>query len=103
MSYNLVNYNYTDASLQAHANAFSDFMKPQNFDKSAMMGMFVNYYGGGQLSLSDALWYTQPVQKPAVYNPFFDIPTSDVSVSQLDTVDKVVVKFGEAIPTHVDR
>ncbi|KAL8742605.1 MAG: hypothetical protein Q9184_008226 [Pyrenodesmia sp. 2 TL-2023] len=103
MSYNLVNYNYTDASLQAHANAFSDFMKPQNFDKSAMMGMFLNYYGGGQMSLSDALWYIQPVQKPAVYNPFFDIPSSNVSVSQLDTVDKVVDKFGEAIPTHVDR
>ncbi|KAL8907981.1 MAG: hypothetical protein Q9171_005643 [Xanthocarpia ochracea] len=103
MSYNLVNYNYTDASLQAHANAFSDFMKPQNFDKSAMMGMFLNYYGGGQMSLSDALWYIQPVQKPAVYNPFFDIPSSNVSVSQLDTVDKVVDKFGEVIPTHVDR
>ena len=103
MSYNLVNYNYTDASLQAHAKAFSDFIKPQNFDKSAMMGMFVNYYGRGQMSLSDALWYTQSVQKPAVYNPFFDIPSSNLSESQLDTVDKVVDKFGEAIPTRVDR
>ncbi|KAL8870279.1 MAG: hypothetical protein Q9174_003638 [Haloplaca sp. 1 TL-2023] len=103
MSYNLVNYNYTDASLQAHANAFSGFMKPENFDKSAMMGMFLNYYGGTQMSLSDALWYTQPVQKPAVYNHFFNISTSNVSVSQLDTVDKVVDKFGGAIPTHVDR
>ena len=103
MSYNLVSYNYTNASLQAHANAFSDFMKPQNFDKSAMMGMFLNYYGGGQISLSDALWYIQPVQKPAVYNSFFNISSSNVSVSQLDTVDKVVEKFGEVIPTHVDR
>ncbi|KAL8768906.1 MAG: hypothetical protein Q9209_004961 [Squamulea sp. 1 TL-2023] len=102
MSYNLVNYNYTNASLRAHANAFSKFMKPQNFDKSAMMGVFLNYYGG-QLSLTDALWYTQPVQKPTVYKPFFNIPNSTVSVSQLDTVDKVVEKFGEAIPTHVDR
>ncbi|KAL8783547.1 MAG: hypothetical protein Q9213_004537 [Squamulea squamosa] len=102
MSYNLVNYNYTNASLQAHANAFSNFMKPQNFDKSAMMGVFLNYFGG-QLTLSDALWYIQPVQKPAVYNPFFNIPSSTVSVSQLDTVDKVVAKFGEAIPTRVER
>lgn len=102
MSYNLVNYNYTNASLQAQANAFSNFMKPQNFDKSAMMGVFLTYYGG-QLSLFDALWYIQPVRKPAVYNPFFNIPNSTVSVSQLDTVDKVVEKFGEAIPTHVDR
>ena len=102
MSYNLVNFNYTKASLQAQANAFSNFMKPQNFDKSAMMAMFLDYYGG-QLSLSDALWYIQPVQKPAVYNPFFNIPSSTVSVSQLDTVDKVVEKFGEDIPAHVDR
>lgn len=102
MSYNLVNYNYTNPSLQAQANAFSNFMKPQNFDKSAMMGVFLNYIGG-QFSLSNALWYIQPVQKPAVYKPFFNIPSSTVSVSQLDTVDKVVEKFGEAIPTHVDR
>ena len=102
MSYNLVSYNYTNASLRAQANAFSNFMNPHNFDKSAMMGMFLDYFGG-QLSLSNALWYIQPVQKPAVYNPFFNIPTSTVSVSQLDTVDKVVEKFGEAIPAHVDR
>ena len=102
MSYNSVNYNYTNASLQAQANAFSNFMKPQNFDKSAMMGVFLDYFGG-QLTLSDALWYIQPVQKPAVYKPFFDIPNATVSVSQLDTVDKVVEKFGEAIPAHVDR
>ncbi|KAL9024541.1 MAG: hypothetical protein Q9196_006446 [Gyalolechia fulgens] len=102
MSYNLVSYPYTDASLRAQANAFSEFMKPPNFDKSAMMGVFLNFYGG-QLSLSDALWYIQPVQKPAVYSPFFNIPTATVSVSQLDTVDKVVEKFGEIIPTHADR
>lgn len=54
MSYNLVSYNYTNASLQAQANAFSNFMKPRNFDKSAMMGGFLDYYGG-QVFLSDAL------------------------------------------------
>lgn len=70
MSYNLVNYNYTDASLQAHANAFSDFMKPQNFDKSAMMGMFVNYYGRGQMSLSDACGTHCPFRNPPSTSPF---------------------------------
>lgn len=102
MSYNLVNHNYTKASLVAQAKAFSNFMKPQNFDKSAMMGVFLNNLGG-QLSLVNALWYTQPVQKPAVYDRFFDIPSSTVAVSQLDTVDKVVEKFGEIIPAHSER
>ena len=102
MSYNLVFHNYTKASLVAQAKAFSNFMKPRNFDKSAMMGVFVNYIGG-QLSLVNALWYTQPVQKPAVYDRFFDIPSSTVAVSQLDTVDKVVEKFGENIPAHSER
>ena len=102
MSYNLVTYDYTNASLQAQANAFSNFMNPQNFDKSAMMGVFLDYFGG-QLSLSDALWYIQPVQKPAVYNSFFNISSANVSVSQLDTIDKVVEKFGEDIPASVDR
>ncbi|KAI4102887.1 MAG: hypothetical protein L6R37_004149 [Teloschistes peruensis] len=102
MSYNLVSYDYTNVSLQAQANAFSNFMKPANFDKSAMMGMFLNYLGG-QMTLSNALWYIQPVQKPTVYNPFFNISSANVSVSQLDTIDKVVEKFGEDIPTHVER
>ena len=77
-------------------------MKPQDFDKSAMMGYFLNNIGG-QLSLADALWYTKAVQKPAVYNLFLKIPSSTVAVSQLDTVNKVVKKFGENIPARVAR
>ena len=102
MSYNLVNYSYTSSTVESQANAFSNCMKPENFDKSAMMGVFLNYYGG-QLSLSDALWYLQPVPKPAAFKPFFDIANSTVSVTQVDTVDNVVKKFGEAIPAEINR
>ncbi|KAJ5154997.1 uncharacterized protein N7500_010436 [Penicillium coprophilum] len=46
MWYSLLRYNYTNATLWAHAKAFSDFMKPKNFDSAAMIGVFLVYTGG---------------------------------------------------------
>ena len=102
MWYSLLHYNYTDDLLWAHAKAFSDFMKPENHDGAAMMGVFLNYVGGNQLLLSDAMWYTKEVEKPAVYDAFTEIPNLG-GVSELNTIDNVVDKFGEDIPSKVQR
>jgi FAD/FMN-containing dehydrogenase len=101
MWYSLLNYNYTDASLWAHAQAFSDFMKPENYDGAAMMGMFLDYFGG-QFHLSDAMWYTKEVEAPAVYDAFTAI-TNLGGVAELATVDDVVEQFGANIPPTVQR
>ncbi|KAL6238475.1 hypothetical protein BDW75DRAFT_201416 [Aspergillus navahoensis] len=101
MWYSHLHYNYTDSALQAHAEAFSEFMKPENHDGAAMMGVFLDYLGG-QFLLHDALWYTREVENPAVYDRFTEIPNLG-GVAELATVDNVVDKFGDDIPAQVER
>ncbi|KAJ5794716.1 hypothetical protein N7457_001315 [Penicillium paradoxum] len=101
MWYSLLSYNYTNAALWAHAKAFSDFMKPKNFDSAAMMGIFLDY-AGGELLLSDAMWYTKDVEKPAVYDAFAKIPNLG-GVATLTTTDNVVELFGQNIPSNAQR
>ncbi|KAL4759688.1 FAD-binding oxidoreductase [Aspergillus foveolatus] len=101
MWYNHLHYNYTDSALQAHAEAFSDFMKPENHDGAAMMGVFLDYLDGNFL-LHDALWYTREVENPAVYDAFTEIPNLG-GVAELNTIDNVVDKFGDDIPAQVGR
>ncbi|KAK5989784.1 FAD-dependent monooxygenase sdcF [Cladobotryum mycophilum] len=101
MWYSLLKYKYADSMLQAQANAFSKFMDPANFDSDAMMGIFLDY-AGGAFSVSDAMWYTKNVAKPAVYKPFTDIPNLG-GVAEVTTVDKVVEEFGGDIPATSGR
>jgi len=101
MWYSFLSYNYTNTTLWAHAKAFSDFMKPENFDAAAMMGVFLDYAGGAFI-LSDAMWYTKDVEKPAVYDAFTKIPNLG-GVSMLNTTDNVVELFGENIPSNEQR
>lgn len=101
MWYSLLNYNYTDSVLQSHAEAFSKFMEPVNFDSAAMMGIFLDY-AGGAFFVSDAMWYIENVANPAVYKPFTDIPNNG-GPAELTTVDKVVEEFGSSIPTTTGR
>ncbi|KAI1195490.1 Glucooligosaccharide oxidase [Nemania serpens] len=101
MLYNLLQYNYTDSVLEAQARAFSNFMKPANYDPEAMMGLFLDYTGG-VLSVNNALWYTKPVASPAVYKAFTKIPNTPI-VSEIVPVADVVTKFGEIIPAIENR
>lgn len=101
MWYNFLQYNYTDSTLLAHAKAFSDFMQPKNHDGAAMMGMFLDY-ADGKLSLADAMWYTKAVEYPPVYDEFTSIPNLG-GIAELDTVDNVINKFGENLPSQVSR
>jgi hypothetical protein len=96
MWYSLLQYNYTDSVLAAHAQAFSNFMNPDNYDKEAMMGVILDYTSNG-FSIADAMWYTKDVAKPAVYDAFTAIPNLG-GVAELITVDNVVETFGEVIP-----
>ncbi|KAI1779467.1 Glucooligosaccharide oxidase [Hypoxylon cercidicola] len=101
MWYSLLQYNYTDDVLEAQAEAFSRFMEPTNYDSAAMMGIFLDY-AGGVFSISDAMWYTESVASPAVYNAFTEIPNLG-GVAELTTVDDVVNQFGGSIPATTGR
>lgn len=101
MWYSDLSYNYTDSVLLAHAKAFSNFMKPANYDSAAMMGVFL-YYTGQGFGVSDAMWYVEDVANPAVYDAFTKIPNLG-GTSELATVDKVVEAFGENLPATTGR
>ncbi|KAL6697232.1 FAD-binding domain-containing protein [Trichoderma pleuroticola] len=101
MWYSDLSYNYTDSVLSAHAKAFSNFMKPANYDSAAMMGVFL-YYTGQGFGVSDAMWYVEDVASPAVYDAFTKIPNLG-GTSELATVDKVVETFGENLPATTER
>lgn len=101
MWYSDLSYNYTDSVLSANANAFSNFMKPANYDPAAMMGLFV-YYTNQGFGVSNALWYIEDVANPKVFDAFTAIPNQG-GVSELATVDKVVEKFGEELPATTGR
>ncbi|KAL7934398.1 hypothetical protein V8C35DRAFT_302486 [Trichoderma chlorosporum] len=101
MWYSDLSYNYTDSVLLAHAEAFSSFMNPSNYDGAAMMGTFL-YYTGQGFGVSDAMWYIEDVAYPAVYDVFTEIPNLG-GTSELTTVDKVVEIFGENLPATTSR
>ncbi|RYP11695.1 hypothetical protein DL767_011016 [Monosporascus sp. MG133] len=101
MWYSLLAYNYTDSVLQAHAEAFSSFMDPANYDSAAMNGIFLNY-AGGAFSVAHSMWYIDNVASPAVYDAFTEIPNLG-GVSELTTVDDVVNTFGGSIPAATNR
>lgn len=102
MWYDLVQYNHTDAVLEAQARAFSSFMTPgNNFDPDAMMGIFYDY-AGGQFFVRDALWHTGAVANPPVYNNFTSIPNMGSNGQVLPVAD-VVDQFGANIPPSTPR
>ncbi|PKX92378.1 uncharacterized protein P174DRAFT_421447 [Aspergillus novofumigatus IBT 16806] len=78
-------WDYTDASLWAHAQAFSDFMKPEKYDGAAMMGVFLDY-----------------VRRTRRFDAFTAIPNLG-GVAELTTVDDVVEQFGADIPSNLQR
>ncbi|KAJ5781999.1 uncharacterized protein N7518_010482 [Penicillium psychrosexuale] len=59
-------------------------------------------YSGRELLLSDAMWYTKYVEKPAGYDAFTEIPNLG-GVATLNTTDNVVDLFGQNIPSHEQR
>lgn len=101
MWFDVVEYDYTDSVLQAHAEAFSSFMEPDNFDDAAMMGIFMDYQDGSH-SIYDALWYADNVANPAVYNGFTEIPNNGGS-GELTTASDVVDTFGGKLPSTTGR
>ncbi|PTB64859.1 FAD-binding domain-containing protein [Trichoderma citrinoviride] len=101
MWYSDLSYNYTDSILSANAKAFSNFMKPANYDSAAMMGQFV-YYTNQGFGVSNAMWYIEDVASPKVYDAFTKIPNLG-GVSELATVDQVVNNFGENLPVTTGR
>lgn len=98
----IVAYNYTPSIVQAHAEAFSNLMLPQNFDDAAMLSIIIGYQSPGVFSIADSLFYVDPVAKPAVYEPFLALPALENTLV-LDNVAGIVDAFGKVLPSTLER
>ena len=97
-----INFNVTQNVLNDHAEAFSSWMDPQNFDPLAVME--INLVGNdGVLSLADAIYYLAPDLTPSVYKEFFSIPDQIENNLALKNVSAIVEESAELVPTTVSR
>jgi len=100
-------FNYSQSVLEGHAEAFSNFMQPENFDDLAMMSIifgFTNAGGSPTFSVSDAIFYSDGVEFPPVYQNFTSMPgILPVNTLALNNVADLVNGFGAVLPQSVDR
>lgn len=95
-------FEYTPATLDSHAKAFSDFMKEENFDDAAHGGMTL-IYEKGAYALADALYYVEPVEKPAVYDRFTSIEPQVANTLHLSNTSQLVNDADGLLPPNTTR
>ena len=98
----VIAFNYTQDVLDAQAEAFSDYMKPDNFDDAADMGIVLSLEDGAY-AVADSLFYAKEVENPPVYQPFTSIPSLEPNTLDTVNVADLVVRFGEFLPKQVER
>lgn len=98
----LVLFNYTNQTIDAQAQALSEFMHPANFDSAADMGLILNF-ADGSFSIGNSLFYTKPVAYPPVYQPFTSMPSPIFDDLGFNNVSGMVTKFGDSLPPTLNR
>ena len=94
--------NYTEAVLDAHTEAFSDFISPENFDDKAHGGVLL-VLDEGVYSVADTLYYTAPVDSPPVYANFTSIQPQIINTFSVSTAAKIVAGNSGALPPNATR
>lgn len=95
---------YTEPGKQAQAEAFSNLMKPQNFDDGVDMGLILGFENpGAKYSLKTSLFYVEPKPNPPVYEEFQAINGSLGNTFDVSTVSGLVQSFGGSLPHQLNR
>ncbi|KAI9752016.1 MAG: hypothetical protein M4579_005789 [Chaenotheca gracillima] len=94
--------NYTQAVLDRHAQAFSDFMLPQNFDAKAHGGTALVYMYG-QYEVVDTIYYTAPVKTAPAWKNFTSIQPQILNTLGLSTAAKLVNAGTGQLPVNATR
>lgn len=97
-----IGFEVSQATLDAHAEAFSNWMAPENFDPLAVIEVILGY-AGGTWALADAIYYISPNLTPPIYEEFFSIPGQIENNLALKNVSAIVTESGELIPDTVPR
>ena len=98
----VIGFNYTPSALDAQAKAFSNFMKPENFDEKAMMGVLLTYENGIS-GVANSLFYLDPEASPTVFKPFLSIPGQISNKLLVSSVSDIVNTFGAFTPLSLFR
>lgn len=100
-----ISFNYTKDILAAQARTFSNFMKPENFDDGADMGMALVFQNPDAVyAAAFQLYYTEPVEGvPPVYQPFAKIKPQVASASGPANVTSLVLSANGVLPTNAQR
>ncbi|KAM0812559.1 hypothetical protein AB5N19_12550 [Seiridium cardinale] len=97
-------FNYTNATLGAEAQAFSEFMDPANFDDAADMGMALVFQNpGGAYALGNSLFYVESVENPPVYQRFTSIPGQIGNSLGLANLSSFPIEAGGTLPADTRR
>ncbi|KAH7064486.1 hypothetical protein BKA63DRAFT_174214 [Paraphoma chrysanthemicola] len=94
--------NYTPAVLDAEAQAFSDFMLPENFDDDADVGVLLGF-ATGNFFILNTLFYSAPVPNPKCLANFTSIAGITTRSINLTTVAERVEEDGAIVPLSVPR
>ncbi|KAH9226154.1 hypothetical protein K456DRAFT_1933883 [Colletotrichum gloeosporioides 23] len=97
-----VAFEYTNEVLEAHAQAFSDFMSAENFDDAADMGMSL-LFDQGNYAVGDALYYVKPVENPPVYQPFTAIQPQIGSSLRIGNASSMTSEANGLLPPNTTR
>jgi hypothetical protein len=92
--------NYSQAVLDTHAQAFSNFMSSENFSNKAHGGTLL-FFEEGQYNVADALYYTEPIDNPPIYSNFMSIRPQIANTLDVSTAAKLVAGSDGRLPANV--
>ncbi|ORY18401.1 hypothetical protein BCR34DRAFT_529255 [Clohesyomyces aquaticus] len=94
--------NFTPAVLDDEAQAFSDIMRPENFDDAVDVGVLLGFQNGA-FFLLNTMFYSAPVANPPIFKNFTKIPGIIAQSLNLSTVSERVIEDGALLPPTVPR
>ncbi|KAF2121673.1 hypothetical protein BDV96DRAFT_594848 [Lophiotrema nucula] len=94
--------NFTSKALDAEAQAFSDIMRPENFDDAADVGVLLGFVNGA-FFLLNTMFYSAPVANPPLFKNFTTISGITAQDLSLSTVADRVLADGSVVPPSVPR
>ncbi|KAH9892197.1 hypothetical protein F4778DRAFT_751205 [Xylariomycetidae sp. FL2044] len=97
-----LSFSYTSAVLEAQANAFSRYMDPVNFDDASDMGLAL-VFQDGSYAVGNSLFYVEPDERPAVYEPFLAVPGLISSMTGLENVANITKEAVGVLPESTPR
>jgi len=98
----VIAFPYSTETIRAQASGFHDFMAPENFDPAAAMDLIL-YYAGGNLSVENALYYTEPIANPKIFHPFTSMAGAVENTVAFKSVSAMTTELGTTLPPSVIR